>query len=108
MHDKIKETKKFYMTGQMSFKCLVLLSVLPRVIFRTKTEYYGGAFLQKCNRFLAVNYFQKKDLSQIFNWVSNTPLLSVKNKEMNYLMLSRRQMLSVNVQFLETLNKLCG
>ena len=43
----------------------------------------------------------------MFNWVSNMPMLPVKNKEINYLMLLERQMLSVNVQFLETLNKLC-
>ena len=43
----------------------------------------------------------------MFDWVSNTPLLSVKNKERNYFMSLRRQMLIVNVQFLETLNKLC-
>ena len=40
----------------------------------------------------------------MFNWVSNTPLLPVKNKEINYFMSLGRQMLSVNVQFLETLH----
>ena len=40
----------------------------------------------------------------MFNWVPNTPLLPVKNKEINCLMYLGRQMLSVNVQFLETLN----
>ena len=47
MHDKNKETKKFYVTGEMCFKYLVLLTVLPRVIFRTETEVYGGALSQK-------------------------------------------------------------
>ena len=40
----------------------------------------------------------------MFDWVSNKPLLPLKNKELNYLMSLRRQMLSVNVQFLETLH----
>ena len=43
----------------------------------------------------------------MFDWLSNMPLLTVKNKKINYVMKSGRQMLSVNTQFLETLNKLC-
>ena len=43
----------------------------------------------------------------MLDWVSNMPLLPVKNKEINYLKQSGTQMLSVNIQFLETLNKIC-
>ena len=37
MHGKNKETKSF----------TTFFIVLPRVIFRTQTKAYGGAFLQK-------------------------------------------------------------
>ena len=45
------------MTGEMSFKCLVFLTVLPRVLFRTQAKVYGGVFLQNGNQILAINYF---------------------------------------------------
>ena len=37
----------FYMTEDMSFKCLIFLNVLPRDLFRNPPKVYGGAFLQK-------------------------------------------------------------
>ena len=47
MHDKIKDKKKFYRTGEISFKWLLFLTVLPRVLLRTQLKVYGGTFLQK-------------------------------------------------------------
>ena len=46
MHDKNKETD-FYITGEIFFKWLIFLTVLPRALFRTQPKVYGGAFLQK-------------------------------------------------------------
>ena len=43
-------------------------------------------FWKNSNRILAVNYFRKKAPSQMFDWDSNTPLLPVNNKEINYFM----------------------
>ena len=34
-------------TGEISFKWLIFLAVLPRAVFRTQSKVYGGAFLQK-------------------------------------------------------------
>ena len=47
MHDKNKDTKKFYRTKVISFKWLLFLTVLPRTVFRTQSKVDGGAFLQK-------------------------------------------------------------
>ena len=46
MHDKNKD-KKFYRTGEISFKWPLFLTVLPRAVFRTQSKVYGGDFLQK-------------------------------------------------------------
>ena len=41
MHDKNKDTKQFYRTEE---KWLLFLTVLPRAVFRTQSQAYGGAF----------------------------------------------------------------
>ena len=58
-------------------------TVLPRFIFRTQPKVYGGAFYKNSNQILAVNYFHKKAPSYMFDWISNAPLLPVRNKERN-------------------------
>ena len=46
MHDKNKD-KKFYRTGEISFKWLFFIA-LPRAVEpRTQSKVYGGEFLQK-------------------------------------------------------------
>ena len=44
MHYKNKD-KKFCRTGEISFKWQ--LTVLPKAVFRTQSEVYGGDCLQK-------------------------------------------------------------
>ena len=39
--------KKFYRNGEIYFKWLLFLTVLPRAVFRTQSKFYGGDFLQK-------------------------------------------------------------
>ena len=46
MHDK-KKDKTFYRTGEIYFKWLLLLTVLPRAVFRIQSKFYGGDLLQK-------------------------------------------------------------
>ena len=46
MYDKNKD-KTFYKTGEISFKWLLFLIILPRDIFRTQSKVCGGDFLQK-------------------------------------------------------------
>ena len=44
MHDKNKDIKSF--TGN-TFKWVLFLTVLPRVVFIAQSKVYGGAFLLK-------------------------------------------------------------
>ena len=46
MHDKNKETKCFFMIGEIFLKCFSFLAVLPRDVFRDP-KVYRGPFLQK-------------------------------------------------------------
>ena len=45
-----KRLKKFYKTGEMSFKWMLSLTVLARAVFRTQSKVCGGAFLEKESR----------------------------------------------------------
>ena len=47
MHYNDKDTKKFYVSGNISFKWLFILTVLARAMFRTQPKVYGKAFLTK-------------------------------------------------------------
>ena len=46
LHDH-KKKKIFYTIGEDSFKCLIVLTVLPRGVFRNPIKIYGGSLLQK-------------------------------------------------------------
>ena len=46
-------------------------------VFRTQSNIYDGAFCENIERLLVVNYFCKKGLLQMFNWVLNTPLYNI-------------------------------
>ena len=56
----IKAQKVLERTGEIPFKWLLFLTVLPRAIFRTQSKVYGGAILQKLLTTLAVNCFCQK------------------------------------------------
>ena len=44
----IRKKTKFFRTGEISFKWVICLTVLPRAIcIRTKSKVYEGAFLEK-------------------------------------------------------------
>ena len=50
MHDKefyTQRHKKFYRTGEISFKWLIFLTVLLRAEFRTQSKICDGAFFVK-------------------------------------------------------------
>ena len=50
------------MTGEMSFKCLVFLTVLPGSYLEPNQKSMVECFCKTSNQVLAINYFRKKAL----------------------------------------------
>ena len=88
MHDKKKDTKKFNIFGEISFKWLFCDSIAKRFYFKPNQRSMVKLFAKKGNEYLLLTFFEKSSTINLpLCFPKNTSVACKEKNKLSYIIL---------------------